>query len=52
MPEIPFTASIALVAVFGLLASCLDVRERRIPNWLCLVAAVSGLARNVRDLGP
>ncbi len=49
MPDIPFAASVALVAASGLLASYLDVRHRRIPNWLCLVTAVSGLAVALAD---
>lgn len=36
----------ALVALIlaGILASWFDIRERRLPNWLCIAVALAGLA--------
>lgn len=41
MTEAAATGILALIAIAGTL---LDIRFRRLPNWLCAVAAVAGLA--------
>lgn len=37
-------AALVLLAPIALLGSWLDVTQRRLPNWLCLVALAAGLA--------
>jgi prepilin peptidase CpaA len=47
------TVNLVLVAliVAGLLASWFDIRERRLPNWLCLAVAFAGLTFATFDGG-
>lgn len=47
------TVNLVLVAltIAGLLASWFDIRERRLPNWLCLAIALAGLTFATFDGG-
>jgi prepilin peptidase CpaA len=47
------TVNLVLVAliVAGMLASWFDIRERRLPNWLCVAVAVAGLISATLDGG-
>ena len=47
----PLMASGATLAIIGLIGAYLDVRYRRLPNWLCLLALPLGLGFTLATLG-
>lgn len=45
-------AALAVLSGIGVVAALLDIRERRLPHWLCAATLVAGLATSLAVGGP